>query len=556
MLVDGLPAPDGRGQASARKTKNMPSDKDLETQLAFGDFVIDRADERVIGPDGPLKLGNKAYRVLLSLAGQDGKLLTKDALFSSVWDGTIVSESALTSAIKELRRALGDESRTPRYIESVYGRGYRLLTPVRPVEGGNHVRAAEPAASPAAAPRPMRSAAATEAEARPPVVLVSAFHDEAIRDRFPWCAAELREEVLSGLSRFREIQLVADDRPEEEAAETRRHERGYQLTAILLPEGDGVKALARAKRLADGRVVWSETMSLAATGTAGGVERIVRRIAGAALPAVDEDLFLGLPQQTDDLYDRYLIAKRRSFRAESFAEARAAADALESIIAERPGFALAYPPLVRLYNTDFGYTGLGSSGEAERERALELAKAGLAADRRNVHAYTVLAFCYLWHGEDGPARHFFEQALTLNPYNPVRLQECATGFTYIGDLARARALMDQAFELNPVPDDDCHEDRGRLLLIEGDYEGARNALGAILRGSIWAPLYLAVCELQLGQERGKRRLAEWRQRVERQWHKPPAPDGDALSDWIGRHHPWPAELRERFLAGMREALEA
>ena len=59
----------------------MPSDKDLETQLAFGDFVIDRADERVIGPDGPLKLGNKAFRVLLALARQDGKLLTKDALF-------------------------------------------------------------------------------------------------------------------------------------------------------------------------------------------------------------------------------------------------------------------------------------------------------------------------------------------------------------------------------------------------------------------------------------------------------------------------------------------
>ena len=75
--------------------------------------MIDRADERVLGPEGPLKIGNKAYRVLLSLAEQDGKLLTKDALFSTVWDGTIVSESALTSAIKELRRALGDD-RAPR----------------------------------------------------------------------------------------------------------------------------------------------------------------------------------------------------------------------------------------------------------------------------------------------------------------------------------------------------------------------------------------------------------------------------------------------------------
>ena len=64
---------------------------------------------------------------------------------------------------------------------------------------------------------------------------------------------------------------------------------------MLLPDGEGVKIIARARRLTDGRVVWAETMSLADTGTAGGVEMIVRRIVGAALPAVDEDLLAGLP---------------------------------------------------------------------------------------------------------------------------------------------------------------------------------------------------------------------------------------------------------------------
>lgn len=109
----------------------MRPNADLETDLLFGDFRIDRADERLIGPAGPVRLGNKAFQVLLMLAEQDGRLVTKDSLFESVWDGTTVSESALTSAVKELRRALGDGSHAPRYIESVYGRGYRLLEPVR-----------------------------------------------------------------------------------------------------------------------------------------------------------------------------------------------------------------------------------------------------------------------------------------------------------------------------------------------------------------------------------------------------------------------------------------
>ena len=522
----------------------MTNDQSFETDLAFGDFVIDRADERVLGPDGPLRLGHKAYRVLLALAEHEGRLLTKDALFSSVWDGTIVSDSALTSVIKELRRALRDESRTPRYIESVYGRGYRLIAPVRPVQS---------MARPTATARRVEEAQ-DPMEGEPPVVLVSAFRDEAVRERHPHVASELREEVLSGLSRFREIQLVADNRDEEEAAQARRHERGYQLTATLLPDGDGAKIIARARRLTDRRVVWAETMALADTGTAGGVEKIVRRIVGAALPAVDEDLLAALPHESDDLYDRYLIAKRRSLTAASFEDAKAAAEALEGIIAERPGFALAYPPLVRLYNTDFGYTGLGSSDREARDHALALAKDGLAADRANVHAYTVLGYCHLWHEQRGPARACFEQALQLNPYNPVRLNEVAGGMVYLGDFEKARALLDMSLHLQSYPSDSFYEDSGRLHLLEGSCERARVELESILSDSIWASLYLALCEIRLGMAGGNRRFDRWRARVESQWHTGVSPTAGELSAWIRRHHPLPGETGEQFFADVEAAL--
>lgn len=108
----------------------------------FENFTLDRIDERLLGPDGPVHLGNKAFRVLEALIDAGGQLLTKDALFETVWQGTIVSDSALTSVIKELRRALGDESRQPRFIESVYGRGYRFIADpqvvaARPSSGAN-----------------------------------------------------------------------------------------------------------------------------------------------------------------------------------------------------------------------------------------------------------------------------------------------------------------------------------------------------------------------------------------------------------------------------------
>ena len=102
----------------------------MNRSVRFGDYVLDLADERLIGPHGPVRIGNKAFRVLNAMTRTNGRLLTKDELFETVWDGTTVSESALTSVIKELRHALQDDRRAPLYIASVYGRGYRFLPEV------------------------------------------------------------------------------------------------------------------------------------------------------------------------------------------------------------------------------------------------------------------------------------------------------------------------------------------------------------------------------------------------------------------------------------------
>lgn len=140
------------------------------TTYAFGRFTIDREDERLFDSFGPVRIGNKAFQVLLALIEQRGRLVTKDALMSSVWDGTIVTESALTSVIKELRRALGDDARTPRFIESVYGRGYRLLCQVVQAEDAPQAEPthANAPAGPAMAPSLARFEVSTVPAGLPP----------------------------------------------------------------------------------------------------------------------------------------------------------------------------------------------------------------------------------------------------------------------------------------------------------------------------------------------------------------------------------------------------
>ena len=57
-------------------------------------------------------------------------LVTKDEIFDYVWPNLTLSEAVLTTAVKELRQALGDSARQPVFVETVHRRGYRFLLPV------------------------------------------------------------------------------------------------------------------------------------------------------------------------------------------------------------------------------------------------------------------------------------------------------------------------------------------------------------------------------------------------------------------------------------------
>src|SRR5262247_3952316 len=98
--------------------------------LVFGQFRLDLRDERLWRGHAATPLSPKTFEVLRCLVSQAGHLVTKDALLEAVWPATVVSESILTVAIRTLRRVLGDQARTPRFIETVHGRGYRFIAPV------------------------------------------------------------------------------------------------------------------------------------------------------------------------------------------------------------------------------------------------------------------------------------------------------------------------------------------------------------------------------------------------------------------------------------------
>jgi DNA-binding winged helix-turn-helix (wHTH) protein len=102
------------------------------SRFRVGDFVVDPGLVTLTGPGGtPSTLEPKILEVLEVLARRQGETVSADELLSAVWTGKFVGEAVVTRAISELRRALGDDAKSPRYIQTVARRGYRLIAEVR-----------------------------------------------------------------------------------------------------------------------------------------------------------------------------------------------------------------------------------------------------------------------------------------------------------------------------------------------------------------------------------------------------------------------------------------
>ena len=99
----------------------------LERSVFFSPFRLDLANERLWRLAQPIPLRPKTFAVLRCFVEHPGQLLTKAAFFEVVWPEAVVSDVVLKVCIRELRLALGDNARQPRFIATVHGRGYRFI---------------------------------------------------------------------------------------------------------------------------------------------------------------------------------------------------------------------------------------------------------------------------------------------------------------------------------------------------------------------------------------------------------------------------------------------
>src|SRR5262245_30488758 len=102
----------------------------MEQEVSFGRHRFDPLTGRLWAGQREVRLTPRAAAVLAALIERAGQPVTRDELFRSVWGDTVVGDAALTACIRELREALDDDARRPRFIETRHRRGYRFVAPM------------------------------------------------------------------------------------------------------------------------------------------------------------------------------------------------------------------------------------------------------------------------------------------------------------------------------------------------------------------------------------------------------------------------------------------
>ncbi len=224
----------------------------------------------------------KSMAVLVTLASADGAVVTRNELFDSVWPNCEVSDDVLTHSIVELRKALGDSARDPRFIETIPKSGFRLITPVSPSSEPSPTSRRWPLlshpASLAAAiaviamgvllnfDGPTGDSPADADATLVPSVAVLPFVDLSLGQDHAYFVDGLSEEMINRLTRIDGLQVTGrtssfyfKGRDEDVRSIGARLGVGHILEGSVRKAGDRLRITAQLVDVSNGFHVWSNT---------------------------------------------------------------------------------------------------------------------------------------------------------------------------------------------------------------------------------------------------------------------------------------------------------
>jgi len=523
------------GSVGAADERSRPS-------LRIGEWSVDRETNELRRGSEAVHIEPKAMDVLVLLAERVGRVVSREQLFAAVWPGVVVGDDALTQSIIKLRRVLGDDPRSPAYIETISKRGYRLIAPV--VRQGEAPETAPRrlgvAGSPEPAPRLRRHGletgllagvvlamiagaayyyhtrlpeapveTATDAtNARPSdwvTVTVMPFESLGPDGDQAYLARGISDTLMTDLSRLSDLRVIQPSGAPTRAAA--QHAR-YRVSGSVQRESGTLRINVHLTDTKTGEQLWSRRFEQPFSDLFTMQDEIIARLV-EVLPAKISDVERRrlAKRYTSSLeaYDDFLRAQSL-FLVRGDEENERARALYRKALELDPKFARAYAGLAMTYAMEYRLR--PSAGTSALDRALELAETARAIDPDIPEVYWALGFVQTQGRRHDKAIEALERAIRLEPSFADGYALLGGIDTYVGQPAKSIPLLRTAMRLNPDGGYLYFLLLGRAYLFENDLEQALINLRAAVKGNpvdLESHLYLAAALVATGDESG----AKW-----------------------------------------------
>ncbi|MEM7056541.1 MAG: winged helix-turn-helix domain-containing protein [Pseudomonadota bacterium] len=390
----------------------------------FGNLQID-TNMLVVSRDGsPVPLTPRPFALLEFLINHRDRIVSKEEVIEAVWDGRAISDATFTSAVRDLRKAIGDAGREDGLIRTFYGRGVRFVAPEEDAAGE------------------VENTGSVSVEPGYPCVLaVLPFENLSSDGGLSSIADGLADEVIAQVSRFGLIRVLARNSSFSiKGLGLTAKQIGQKIGSHYLIEGT-VRPLGSGLRVTIGLIesqsetqIWSESYEVSAYSLFDDQVNITTAVATCVVTRIYENEHrLASGKAANDLsaWENYCCGYGL-FTSLAPAKQEAAIEFLERAIAQMPRFAEAYATLayaicIQLLDTDHAI----DDAEALRLRlvAHDHAQKALEIDARVPFAWVALARTKFALNEVDEAIAALKKATELNPN--LGWSHCVLGMLYL-----------------------------------------------------------------------------------------------------------------------------
>jgi TolB-like protein/DNA-binding winged helix-turn-helix (wHTH) protein/tetratricopeptide (TPR) repeat protein len=486
---------------------------DLRGPYRIGNCRVDPATGRIQGNDCDVRLQPQAIKVLTYLAGRPGEVVSRSEIEDAVWQDRVVGYDALTSIVFKLRKALGDDPKKPRIIETLSKRGYRLLAAPQPDIGQTGEVAGEQSGGtplrrfggwiPRAAALAIVLAAGALAAGvlwfagetgRPGshdphsphnAVVVLPFQDLGTLRGQEHLADGLTDDLTTALAKSRNLLVIARDSAflyKDGAADYREVAQylgvDYILRGTVRGTGTGLRVNVQLVDASNGSHRWAESFD----SDAGRIFDLEDRVLRAVVPLLTEDQesaaserLLVVRTASAAAYRAFQLGRQTFYLYRNKPENIKARGLFEEALDHDPDFAMAHAMLAWTHVFD-AVNGWTSDRAAALRRAEETAQRAIAEDPDIPLSYFITGLVFRERGEYVKAMVEAEKAIALDPNYANAHVLLATLFYYAGRPAESVERLKQAMRLNPHHPFNYQFHLGQAYFVLRDYDKAIEAL--------------------------------------------------------------------------------